>query len=161
MDEHVLEREQVLQVPLERAFEVFADAGNLESLTPPSLRFRIVTPQPIEMEVGTLIAYRLRMRGLPISWITRIAEWNPPHGFVDEQLRGPYALWHHTHTLEARGDDATMIRDRVRYKIGFGPLGDISHRLFVKAELDRIFDFRLEAIHGLLPAEGVAAPASS
>ena len=153
MDEQVLEREQILEVPLERAFDVFADAANLEALTPPSLRFRIVTPQPIAMRVGTLISYRLRMRGIPISWLTRIAEWNPPHGFVDEQLRGPYALWHHTHELEARGDAATLIRDRVRYRVGFGPFGGLAHSLFVRRELERIFDFRLDAIHGLLPAE--------
>jgi len=146
MREAVLEQEQVLDVAIERTFDVFADARNLEQLTPPSLRFRIVSTSPIEIREGTLIEYRLRVRGIPIRWLTRIAAWNPPHGFVDEQLRGPYALWHHTHELEALGEAQTLVRDRVRYRIGFGPIGTVAHALLVRRELEGIFDFRRRAI---------------
>lgn len=145
----VLEREQELALPLERAFGLFAEAANLEQLTPASLRFRIVAQHPAEMDRGTLITYRLRIRGLPVRWLTRIARWDPPHCFVDEQLRGPYALWHHSHELEARGDAATLIRDRVHYRIGYGRIGALADRLLVRRELERIFDFRQRAIHRL------------
>lgn len=146
----MLEREQLLPVSQERAFEVFANAHNLESITPPWLRFRVVTPQPIGMEVGTLIEYRLVLHAIPVRWRTRIEAWDPPHGFVDAQVSGPYALWHHTHELEARGEDSTLARDRVRYRIGFGPLGSLAHRLFVRRDLERIFDYRQAAIFPLL-----------
>jgi ligand-binding SRPBCC domain-containing protein len=148
--EHVLERTQRIERPLHRAFEFFADAGNLEAITPPWLGFRIVTPRPIDMGPGTLIEYRLKLHRIPVRWRTRIESWEPPHRFVDAQLSGPYALWHHTHTFEADGDQATLMRDRVRYRIGFGPLGDLALALFVRRDLERIFDFRREAIAGLI-----------
>jgi ligand-binding SRPBCC domain-containing protein len=102
------------------------------------------------MGPGTLIRYRLRVRWMPVGWLTAIREWDPPHRFVDEQLRGPYALWHHTHTFERDGDDATIMRDVVRYALPFGPLGEIARRLFVGRDLDEIFDFRARKIVELL-----------
>ena len=148
--EEVLERTQRIEQPLERTFEFFADAGNLEAITPPWLGFRIVTSRPIDMGPGALIEYRLRLHGIPVRWRTGIEIWEPPHRFVDAQLSGPYALWHHTHTFEADGDDATLMRDRVRYRLGFGPLGDLALALFVRRDLERIFDFRREAIAELI-----------
>jgi ligand-binding SRPBCC domain-containing protein len=97
MRERILRREQVLEVPVDEAFDFFLRAENLEAITPPLLRFRITTPTTIRIVVGTLIRYRLRLRGVPVSWLTRIEEWDPPRGFVDRQLKGPYALSHHTH----------------------------------------------------------------
>jgi ligand-binding SRPBCC domain-containing protein len=149
--ERVLERTQRVELPIEQTFELFADAFNLEALTPPLLRFRVVTPPPIEMRVGTLIEYRLRLHGVPVRWRTRIEAWDPPHRFIDNQLRGPYGLWHHTHRFEPDGD-ATLIHDRVRYRIGFGPFGALADRLFVRRDLERIFDFRREAILDLIVA---------
>jgi ligand-binding SRPBCC domain-containing protein len=145
---HVLEREQRLPGPPDAVFGFFADARNLEAITPPLLRFRVVTPEPIEMRVGTLIQYRLRLRGVPVNWLTTIQAWDPPHRFVDVQLRGPYALWHHTHELRAdpADRDATIVRDTVRYAIGFGPLGELAHRLLVRRDLEAIFAFRHEAV---------------
>jgi hypothetical protein len=143
---HVLEREQRLPGPPDAVFGFFADARNLEAITPPLLRFRVVTPDPIEMRVGTLIQYRLRLRGVPVNWLTTIQAWEPPHRFVDVQLRGPYALWHHTHDLRDDGEGGTVMRDTVRYAIGFGPLGELAHRLVVKRDLDAIFAFRHEAV---------------
>ena len=146
MKTHVLEREQLLPGRPEDVFPFFADARNLEAITPPLLRFEVVTPDPIEMRVGTLIQYRLRLRGVPVSWLTSIQAWDPPHRFVDVQVRGPYALWHHTHTFEDAGDGRTRMRDVVRYAIGFGPLGDVAHRLFVGRDVEAIFDFRRAAL---------------
>jgi hypothetical protein len=142
---HTLEREQVLPVPPARAFDFFADALNLEAITPPWLRFRVTSRYPIEMREGALIEYRLRLHGLPIRWVTRIEVWDPPRRFVDVQLRGPYALWEHTHTFETAAD-GVIIRDRVRYALPFGPLGWLAHALFVRRDLARIFDYRVGAV---------------
>ena len=152
MRELVLHREQVLDAPVERAFEFFSRAENLEAITPPLLRFRITTPEPIEMGVGTLIRYRLRLHGIPVSWLTRIEEWDPPHGFVDRQVRGPYALWHHTHRFEPIGENRTRMTDIVRYGHRLGPLGALAERLVVRRDLDRIFDYRRDSIPALLAA---------
>jgi ligand-binding SRPBCC domain-containing protein len=148
--ERVLEREQVVSTPIERAFDFYSDAGNLERITPPWLRFRMVTPAPIEMREGALLEYRLVLHGIPVGWRTRIESWEPPHRFVDRQLKGPYALWHHTHELEAH-TEGTLVRDRVRYRIGFGPLGGLAHAVLVRRDLDRIFDYRAEATERLMP----------
>jgi ligand-binding SRPBCC domain-containing protein len=151
-DEQILQREQRLPGTPERVFGFFADARNLEALTPPLLRFRLVTPAPIAIGKGALIRYRLRVRRVPVGWLTEITEWDPPHRFVDEQIKGPYALWHHTHTFEALDDGGTLMRDVVRYRIGFGPLGVIADRLVVRRDVEAIFDFRAQRIPALLAA---------
>lgn len=138
---HLLEREQLLPKPPEVVFPFFADAHNLEAITPPLLRFRVVTPAPIEMRAGTLLQYRLRLRGISLDWLTRIAEWAPGERFVDEQIAGPYKLWHHTHEFEPHGDGGTLMRDTVRYALPLWPLGELSAPL-VRRDLARIFDFR-------------------
>jgi ligand-binding SRPBCC domain-containing protein len=149
VSEQILERTQRIELPIAEVFDLFGDAFNLERITPPWLNFHVVTPRPIEMHEGTLLEYRLRLHGVPVRWRTRITEWGPPHLFVDEQISGPYALWHHTHTFETDGD-ATLIHDRVRYRIGFGPLGDLALRLFVRRDVERIFDYRREAMLELI-----------
>jgi ligand-binding SRPBCC domain-containing protein len=145
----VLEREQWLPRPVEEVFAFFADAANLEAITPPWLGFRILSPQPIPMRAGTRIAYRLGWRRLPLRWLTEITEWNPPHRFVDVQLRGPYALWHHTHEFEPQ-QGGTLMRDRVRYALPLGRLGTLMHRAVVGKDLQAIFDFRLKRVDELL-----------
>src|ERR1700733_15246175 len=112
---HVLERQQRIERPLAEIFPFYADAANLERITPPWLGFEVTTPKPIEMEAGALIEYRLRLHGIPGSCPPRSEEGPPPHRFVDAQLSGPYLLWHHTHTFEADGENATILGDRVRY----------------------------------------------
>ena len=94
------------------------------------------------MRAGALIEYRLKLHGLPIRWLTRIEEWVPGERFVDAQLHGPYALWHHTHEFEPPATASTLMRDTVRYALPFGPLGEVAHRLFVARDLERIFDYR-------------------
>ena len=143
--EHVLTREQILPGTPDEVFGFFADAFNLEAITPPWLGFRIVTPGPIQMAPGTLIEYRLRLHRIPIRWLTRIESWVPGECFVDVQVRGPYRLWHHTHTFE-KHEGGTLVRDRVRYALPLGPAGELAHRLLVRRDLERIFDFRQAAV---------------
>jgi ligand-binding SRPBCC domain-containing protein len=138
---HVLERSQRLPGSPEEVFGFFADAHNLEAITPPFLGFEVVTPKPIDMHEGTLIEYRLKLHGLRLRWRTRIDVWEPGVRFVDRQLKGPYRLWHHTHTFEPDGGD-TLMRDVVRYALPLGPLGEVARVALVRRDLDRIFDFR-------------------
>lgn len=147
---HVLERAQRLNLSAERAFELYADAFNLEAITPPWLGFRVVTRRPVEMRRGALLDYRLKLHGIPIRWRTRIEAWEPPARFVDVQLSGPYALWEHTHTFEPECEGAVVIRDRVRYALPLGPVGRLAHALFVRRDLTRIFDYRRRAVAELL-----------
>ena len=126
MADHVLTASLTLLLPRAAVFPFFADARNLEAITPPLLRFRVVTPGPIEMRAGTLLQYRLRLHGLSLDWLTRIAEWVPGERFVDEQIAGPYRLWHHTHEFAPHGDGETLMRDTVRYALPLWPLGELS-----------------------------------
>jgi ligand-binding SRPBCC domain-containing protein len=143
---HLLERSQRVEEPVERAFAFYADADNLEPLTPPWVHFRLLTPRPVVFGAGTLLDYRLRLHGVPLRWQTRIETWEPPGYFFDTQARGPYRLWRHEHFFEPAGEGATVIRDRLSYALPLGPLGAIAHRLFVRRDLERIFDFRQQGI---------------
>jgi ligand-binding SRPBCC domain-containing protein len=132
--------ETELWVPRQReeVFAFFSDASNLEMLTPPWLSFSILTPQPIAMRAGALIDYRLRLHGIGLRWQTEITVWDPPHRFVDEQRRGPYRRWVHEHRFETR-NGGTVVRDRVEYVV-LG--GWVFNRLFVRRDVERIFEFR-------------------
>jgi ligand-binding SRPBCC domain-containing protein len=149
MGEQLLERRQLIPRPRPEVFAFFADAHNLETLTPPWLRFGLTSAGSIEMAPGTLIAYRMRVHGIPVRWLTRIEEWQPDEHFVDRQLRGPYRLWHHTHTFEPHPDGTLMV-DRVRYLLPFGPLGRLAHLAFVRRDLRMIFDYRRDTVVRLL-----------
>lgn len=142
---HELHREQVLPGSPADVFSFFAQARNLEAITPAFLGFSVITPEPLELRVGTLIQYRLRLHGVPLSWLTSIQAWERPARFVDVQVRGPYALWHHTHTFEEH-PDGTLMRDTVRYALPLGPLGELARVLLVQRDLDRIFAFRAGAV---------------
>jgi len=148
MTTYLIQREQWVSAPLEKVFEFFSDASNLEALTPPWLKFRIVTPTPIAMRAGAKIEYRIDWRVVPIRWQTEIVEWSPPHRFVDLQLRGPYKLWHHTHTF-ASVDGGTLMRDIVRYALPLGPIGSLAHKLAVRRDVERVFDYRAERVAAL------------
>ena len=126
--------------PLDEVFPFFADAFNLQILTPEFLNFRVVTPAPIDMHVGTTIDYQIRLHGIPIGWKSLISAWEPPFRFVDEQVRGPYKFWHHEHTFEVR-DGGTLIRDDVHYGV---PGGWLAHTLLVRRDLAAIFKYRSE-----------------
>lgn len=134
--------------PCEEVFAFFADARNLQTLTPPWLHFEIKTPGEIKMAAGTLIDYRLRVRGLPIAWQTLIDEWDPPHRFTDHQRRGPYRWWEHEHRFEQYAGGTRMF-DTVDYGI---PLGFILHPLLIRRDLHAIFTFREEMMRRIFPA---------
>jgi ligand-binding SRPBCC domain-containing protein len=136
-------------MPPDRAFDFYADTHNLEPMTPPWLHFELTTPESVTMQPGALLDYRLKLHGVPVRWRTRIETWEPGVGFLDTQVKGPYSLWEHTHLFEQDGEGATVIHDRIRYAIPLGPLGTIAHRLFVRRDLERIFDYRREAFERL------------
>ncbi len=145
MREHLLETQTTVPVGREEVFAFFSDASNLMRLTPPSLGFKILTPNPIRMGERTLIDYTILLHGLPMRWRTRICCWNPPFEFIDEQLKGPYRRWVHHHLFEELDSGTTRIRDRVQYALPFPPFGDLALPL-VRAELRSIFQFRQRAI---------------
>ncbi len=134
----------------QEVFDFFADAGNLDALTPPWLRFRILTPLPIAMQEGALIAYRLRLHGVPIRWLTEITAWEPPVRFVDTQRRGPYLEWIHEHQFNEEGE-GVRVDDVVHYRV---PGGALIHRWFVEGDLRRIFDYRQRALFQALSLAG-------
>ena len=144
-------REQIVARPLAEVFEFFSHAGNLEMLTPAWLKFQILTPEPVAMRPGARIDYRIRYHGIPMRWVTEIEVWDPPHRFVDTQVRGPYKLWHHTHTFEET-KDGTRIGDVVRYAMPFGPLGRVVNFLQTQREVESIFDYRNRQIAKRFPA---------
>ena len=144
----VFHAEQFVPRPLADVFDFFSRAENLQQLTPPWLHFRIISVNPQPVVQGTLIQYSLRWRIFPIRWTTEIRQWNPPHEFVDVQLKGPYKLWHHRHRFvsEAGG---TRIIDDVQYALPFGFLGRVAHVVKVKQDVKTIFAFREEAVRRL------------
>ena len=144
MSEHILEWKTAIPAPREVVFAFFSDAANLERLTPPSLGFRILTRPPIAMAEGTLIDYAIRLHGIPMRWRTRICNWDPPAGFIDEQIKGPYRKWVHQHTFEETLS-GTIMADRVCYALLFAPLGEVAFPL-VCSKLQKIFAFREKAI---------------
>jgi ligand-binding SRPBCC domain-containing protein len=140
-----LETRLVLPLPAASVFEFFAQAANLETITPPWLNFRILTPQPIAMRQGTRIEYRLRVHGLPLRWCSEITSWDPPRRFVDEQIRGPYRVWIHEHEFVETGG-GTEVRDRVRYAVPGGALVD---RFLVRRDVRKIFEHRATRLREL------------
>ena len=141
-------REQWLPKPIEEAFAFFSRPENLEEITPPLLGFHIIHAEK-ELHAGSLIEYRLRIRGLPMHWLTEIEVWEPPYRFVDNQLRGPYKRWHHEHRF-AEKDGGTLISDCVEYELPFGILGQIAHAVMVRRDVESIFEFRQKRLEELL-----------
>jgi ligand-binding SRPBCC domain-containing protein len=138
-----------LPKPLPAVFDFFSRADNLERITPPWMGFRILTPGPIEMKEGATIAYALRVRTLPLKWLTQIERWNPPFEFVEVQVKGPYKLWRHTHRF-SQVDGGTSIVDSVEYELPCGMLGRLVHRFYVCKDLAKIFDYRAQRVRALL-----------
>ena len=152
MRTHVFAAELWLPQPRDHVFPFFADARNLEAITPPWVNFQIQPPLPVEMRTGTLIDYRLRVKGFPLRWQSEITVWDPPFRFVDEQRRGPYRRWTHTHEFEER-DGGTLCRDHVVYAVPGGP---VVNWLFVRRDVQRIFAYRQDALLRRFPPGGAS-----
>jgi ligand-binding SRPBCC domain-containing protein len=149
MTDHLLTRTIVIKRSREEVFEFFADASNLEQITPPELNFHILTPLPIEMRTGTLIDYQLRLYGFPMKWRTEITLWQPPEVFVDTQLKGPYQKWVHRHTFTEIEGRQTQIDDEVIFRLPLEPLSLLGLPL-IRRQLDYIFDYRQKKVAELL-----------
>lgn len=151
--ERVFEGEQELPLPLETVFAFFSTPHNLEAITPPWLNFKIESQSTEEIVEGTEFEYKLKIRGLPARWRSRIDLWEPPYRFVDLQLSGPYALWHHTHSFERTEGGGTRIHDRVRFALPMGRLGDLVAGAWVQRDVRKIFEYRAQRIEELLLAD--------
>lgn len=148
MKPHILETITIIDKPLAEVFDFFSKAENLNMLTPPELSFKIHTPLPINMFKGALIDYQIKLQGIPFSWKTEICEWQPPYLFADKQLKGPYRLWHHTHSfVEVNGK--TEMTDKVEYLSPGWILEPIIHALFVKKKVEQIFAYRKKRLDEL------------
>jgi uncharacterized protein len=152
MSPYVFRAEQFVPRRLEEVFEFFSKAENLELLTPQWLNFRILSVAPTPVQKGTLIRYSLRYRIFPIRWTTEIVEWDPPHRFIDVELKGPYKLWHHEHRFVAEAN-GTRIIDEVKYELPFGIFGSIAHALKVRKDVETIFAYRTQAVERLFGRE--------
>lgn len=153
---YVLCQQQRFTRPLPELFEFFSNAQNLEAITPDVLRFVILTPQPILMQAGTRIEYRLSLLGIPVHWRTVISVWEPPYRFVDEQESGPFAFWRHEHAFEDEAG-AVLMRDRVEYREPLGFLGVVAHHLFVAHSLRDIFAHRQKTLARVMNNAGTVA----
>jgi ligand-binding SRPBCC domain-containing protein len=157
---HRLECTMTVAAPLADVFRFFEDPRNLERITPPWLNFKILHPDSLVMRKGELIDYVIRWMGIPLNWRTRIADYTPPLMFIDEQIHGPYVLWHHTHTFEETAD-GVLIKDQVDYRLPLGPLGDMAHAVMVKAQLLGIFRYRQTAIAKIFGVKSSFGPVTT
>jgi ligand-binding SRPBCC domain-containing protein len=145
---YTLDFAQQVSRPLPEVFSFFSRAENLEALTPSWLNFKILKAAPQPIQQGTLINYSLRVHGIPLHWISEIVEWEPPHRFVDLQLRGPYKIWRHEHRFEAR-DGGTLISDTISLALPLGVLGQLAYKMKVQSDVDEIFAFRKAKVRTL------------
>jgi ligand-binding SRPBCC domain-containing protein len=146
MKPHILEKTTIIPKPLTEVFAFFSKAENLNALTPPELQFKILTPLPISMHEGAIIDYRIKLSGIPFNWKTEICVWNPPFQFVDQQLKGPYVRWHHTHTFkEVNG--ITEMTDRIEFLSPGWFLEPVINALFVEQKVKAIFDYREQKLN--------------
>ena len=145
---YTIESNQFINKPIEEVFQFFSKPENLSVITPAKLGFKILSPNPIKMEVGRLIDYNIYLLGIPIHWRTLITDYEPPNMFVDQQIKGPYTMWHHTHTFH-KVKGGVEIKDRVVYSIPFGFLGRLLNYLWIKRDLNNIFLHRKKVIDKL------------
>lgn len=147
---NVLKTSQWLPAPLSEIFDFFSRPENLQQITPPHLHFTIINPAPIEMKNGLELKYRLKLYGIPLHWTSLIENWNPPYGFTDRQLKGPYTEWVHSHHFRAEGD-GTLVEDSIRYK---APGGRLVEKWLIQKDLASIFGHRQQVLTKLFPSKG-------
>jgi ligand-binding SRPBCC domain-containing protein len=149
MKTFMLDSQIWLPRPIDEVFAFFSNAMNLEILTPPFVNFHVLTPEPIVMNPGTRLQYRIGLHGIPVKWESEITLWEPPNRFVDDQVRGPYRCWHHEHKFASRDGD-TEVTDHVEYSVWGGAL---VHKLLVERDLQKIFGYRSKKLAELFPKE--------
>lgn len=157
MKSRILTSEILFDEPIDKVFQFFSEAENLENITPPFLSFKIMTPKPIIMKEGTLLDYTLKLHGIPIRWRTRINQWNYPDGFEDEQILGPYDQWIHRHEFHRQGDQTRML-DHITFRSPGWIFEPIINSLFVEKDLFRIFNFRIETMAKYLQISEILSP---
>ena len=140
-----LKYKQIIKKDINEVFNFFSNPENLKKITPQKLDFKILTPKPIKMKEGQLIDYTIKILGKKIRWRTIITDYNPPKMFIDQQLLGPYSMWHHRHEFNIV-DNGVEIIDKIDYVVPYGILGRIINFFFIKSDLDRIFHYRYEVI---------------
>ena len=146
MKTYNLKFEQFIDLPIEDVFNFFSKPENLSLITPPRLKFDILTPTPLQMKEGQLIEYTIRIFGKKIRWTTLITEYTPNKMFIDQQLSGPYSMWHHTHNFKKLNDNETLIEDIVVYSVPYSFIGGLIHSLYIKRDLEKIFSYRSKKI---------------
>ena len=143
---------QNLPISVEKAWDFLSDPGNLKTITPDYMGFKILEGAEEKMYAGQIIKYTVTpVLGIPLGWVTEIMHVRDNEYFVDEQRFGPYRLWHHKHFIKAISGGVEMI-DIVDYKLPFGILGRIAHPLFVKRQLNQIFNYRYNKLIELFGA---------
>lgn len=148
MDDQIFTQKTFVKAPIDKVFDFFSDAKNLEMITPPWLQFKILDQNTPHIQKGTVFTYRLKIHGVPIHWKTLIEEWVPNSHFVDTQIKGPYQKWHHTHRFES-ADGGTKVDDSVLYRVHFGALGHLITGRFVRKDIQTIFAYREQAISSI------------
>ena len=143
---YTFKKEQKISKSIIDVFDFFSKPENLSVITPNKMDFKILTPSPIEMKEGTLIDYTVKIMSFPIRWRTLITKYDPPNMFIDQQLKGPYSMWHHVHLFEKINDNETLIKDIIVYAVPFSFIGSITHSLYIKRDLENIFDYRSQKI---------------
>lgn len=157
MKRYTLRREQIIEKPRAEIFSFFEKPENLAKITPPSMRFKVLTPGPITMAAGALIDYTITIFGVRRRWTTQIAAYDPPHGFIDVQLRGPYSFWRHVHRFEDVAG-GTRVSDNIEYIVPYGLLGRLVHAIFIKRQLECIFDYRARKIRDIFARDRYSCP---
>ena len=153
---HALERTQLIPAPRDELFTFFEDPRNLGEITPPEMGFTILKMDSLPIRPGFRIKYRIKVLGMPVTWVSKITEYEPGVRFADVQVKGPYAYWRHEHTFED-AEGGTVMRDRVQYRLPFGILGNAVNRLLVARQLRYIFDYRARIIGERFAGEAVKA----
>ena len=146
MKVYKLQYTHIIDSDINKVFDFFSNPENLALITPSKLDFKILTPVPIKMKEGQLIDYTIKLAGFNIRWRTMITEYLPMKSFVDQQLVGPYSMWHHTHEFEELDGCIKMI-DTINYVMPFGLIGRIVNAFWVKRDLNKIFEYRKKIIN--------------
>ena len=149
---YTLKFKQKINRKIDEVYPFFSNPENLSYITPSRLNFRILTPLPIKMQKGQIIDYTITILGKKIRWRTIISEYEPSKYFIDQQLKGPYSKWDHTHIFK-ECKNGTMMIDKVTYSIPLGIIGQLAHSIWGKAELNRIFNYRYDIIEKIFKGE--------